>query len=135
MQANNIRLAYNLIAERWLDDQFDQANGIEQHVRALAFLPNAGSKDADDWALNVGCGCNTRFNPLIHSRQLRIEGIDISERMLLLARAADPTVTLEHADVVSWQPKRQYRFISAWDSIWHVQLAESSTNIQRSISM
>ncbi|MEH6436432.1 class I SAM-dependent methyltransferase [Massilia sp. DD77] len=55
---------------------------------------------------------------------LRLEGIDISERMLALARAADPDVLLHHGDVCAWQPPRAYRFISAWDSIWHVRLAQ-----------
>jgi predicted TPR repeat methyltransferase len=53
---------------------------------------------------------------------MRIEGIDISARMLALARQADPDVLLHHADVCAWQPERAYRFITAWDSIWHVRL-------------
>lgn len=120
MHHPNISSAYDHLAERWLDDQFNQANGVEQHRRALAFLADAG----EGWALNVGCGCNTRLNPLMRARHLQIEGIDISERMVALAKAADPTVIVHHADAVTWQSKRQYRFISAWDSIWHVQLAQ-----------
>jgi predicted TPR repeat methyltransferase len=115
-----IASAYDDIAERWLNDRFNQANGIRQHERALGFLQDA----ADGWALNVGCGCNTRFNPLMREHGMQIEGIDISERMVALAREADPTVLLHHADVCEWQPQRSYRFISAWDSIWHVRLEE-----------
>jgi predicted TPR repeat methyltransferase len=131
MQPSDIAAAYNLLAERWLDDHFNQANGIEQHQRALRFLSDSRGEDVDAWALNVGCGCNTRFNPLLHARELRIEGIDISERMLALAKAADPEVILHHADAVFWQPQRQYRFISAWDSIWHVQLREQAALLQK----
>jgi len=131
MDASRIACAYDLLAERWLDDQFNQANGIEQHRRALAFLADESGREADSWALNVGCGCNTRFNPLMHARGLKIEGIDLSERMLALARAADPEVVLHHADAVSWQPQRQYRFITAWDSIWHVQLAEQCALLRK----
>jgi predicted TPR repeat methyltransferase len=115
-----IASAYDDIAERWLNERFNQANGIRQHERALGFLQDA----ADGWALNVGCGCNTRFNPLMREYGMQIEGIDISERMVALAREADPTVLLHHADVCEWQPQRSYRFISAWDSIWHVRLEE-----------
>jgi len=115
-----IASSYDEIADRWLDAQFDQANGIRQHAQALAFLDAA----PDGWALNVGCGCNTRFNALLRERGLRIEGVDISKRMLALAREADPDVVLHHADVCAWQPERRYRFISAWDSIWHVKLEE-----------
>ena len=112
--------AYDNIAERWLDDRFDQDNGIRQHRHALRFLPES----ADGWALHVGCGCNTRFNPLLRAYGLRIEGVDISAHMLALARAADPDVLLHHADICDWQPGRSYRFISAWDSLWHVRLRD-----------
>lgn len=131
MHPSPIAYAYDLLAERWLDGRFNQANGIEQHRRALAFLADADADGEEGWALNVGCGCNTRFNPLLHARRLHIEGIDISARMLALARAADPAVTLHHADAVTWQAQRQYRFISAWDSIWHVQLAQQAALLRK----
>ena len=113
-----IASSYDAIAERWLDSRFDAENGIRLHAQALRFLDGAG----DGWALNVGCGCNTRFNALMRGHGLRIEGIDISGRMLDLAREADRAVVYHHADACVWQPLRSYRFISAWDSIWHVQL-------------
>lgn len=116
----DIAAAYDSLAERWLDERFGNADGVAQHRRALAFL-DAGP---GGWALNVGCGCSTRFNPLMRERGLRIEGIDVSARMIALARAADPSVQLQHADARAWLPARGYRFISAWDSIWHVRLAE-----------
>jgi predicted TPR repeat methyltransferase len=110
--------AYDQLADRWLDDRFSQTDGVRQHRQALAFL------DAKPgWALNVGCGCNTRFNALMREHGLELEGIDISERMVVLAKIADPTVELYHADVCDWQPPRKYRFITAWDSIWHVGLS------------
>jgi predicted TPR repeat methyltransferase len=112
--------SYDEIAERWLDGQFSQSNGVRQHAQALRFLED-GTKG---WALNAGCGCNTRFNGLLRDRGLRIEGIDISKRMIDLAGDADPAVLLHHADICEWQPQRRYRFISAWDSIWHVRLEQ-----------
>lgn len=115
-----IASSYDEIADRWLDAEFDQANGIHQHARALAFLGDG----AGGWALNAGCGCNTRFNAPMREHGLRIEGIDISMRMLALARDADPDVLLHHADICEWEPQHAYRFISAWDSIWHVRLEQ-----------
>jgi predicted TPR repeat methyltransferase len=115
-----IASAYDDIADRWLDERFDQANGIRQHEQALRFLRSG----AEGWALNVGCGCNTRFNAPMRDHGLHLEGVDISERMVALARAADPDVLLHHADVCTWRPRRAYRFISAWDSIWHVSLEQ-----------
>ena len=120
MDHSTIASAYNSLAERWLDERFGRTDGVRQHERALAFLDDG----SEGWALNVGCGCNTRFNPMLRDRGLRIEGIDISERMIELAIVADPAVLLHHADVCGWRPQRTYRFITAWDSIWHVRLEE-----------
>lgn len=111
--------AYDLLAERWRDGVFNQDNGIALHRRALSFLDAVD----DGWALNVGCGCSTRFNPLMRGHGLRIEGVDVSGRMIALAAQADPSVLLHHADIVEWPLTRSYRFITAWDSIWHVPLA------------
>jgi predicted TPR repeat methyltransferase len=120
MDHAHIASAYDSIAERWLDARFDRDNGLRQHEHALRFLPPGEG----GWALNVGCGCNTRFNALFRHAGLRIEGVDLSARMIALAREADPDVLLHHADICAWQPRRSYRFIAAWDSIWHVGLAE-----------
>jgi len=118
MDHAHIASAYDAIAERWLDGRFNQENGMPQHAHALRF-PQGG---AGGWALNVGCGCSTRFNALLRGAGLQIEGVDISARMIALAREADPGVLLRHADICAWRPERTYRFMSAWDSIWHVRL-------------
>jgi SAM-dependent methyltransferase len=117
MDHASIAAAYDALAGRWTDAAFDPDNGLRLHAQALSFLG-----DGEGRALSVGCGCNTRFNPLLRERGLRLEGIDISARMLALAAQADPGVVLYHADVCAWQPPHAYRFISAWDSIWHVRL-------------
>lgn len=118
MDAASIGSAYDRLAERWRDGAFDGANGIAQHRRALSFL----APEAQAWALNVGCGGNTRFNGLMRAHGLRIEGVDVSARMIALAGEADPAVVLHRADILSWPLPRSYRFITAWDSIWHVGL-------------
>lgn len=120
MPITTTALAYDEIAERWLDKHFDPNNGLAQHERALRFLGAEG----EGWALSVGCGCNTRFNSLMLAHRLHIEGIDVSRRMIELAREADPTLSLHHADVCAWPLPRTYRFITAWDSIWHVALKD-----------
>jgi predicted TPR repeat methyltransferase len=106
------------LAERWTNEHFSKVDGVVHHQRALSFLGPL----TNGWALNVGCGCNTRFNDMIRAQGLKLEGIDISPRMIELARAADPRVEVSLADVCQWSPPRSYRFISAWDSLWHVPL-------------
>lgn len=119
----SIATAYDQLAERWSDEHFSKVDGVAHYKRALAFL----GPPTPAWALNVGCGCNTRFNDLILAQGLELEGIDISPRMVELARAADPRIDVQLADVCSWSPPRRYRFISAWDSIWHVPLDSQRT--------
>ena len=120
MHPIDIGSAYDQLAERWLDHRFSRTDGVRQHEHALSFLDDRRG----GWALNVGCGCNTRFNSLMRDRGLQIEGIDASARMVALAKAADPSVLVHHADICRWKFRRTYRFISAWDSIWHVRLEE-----------
>ncbi len=36
---------------------------------------------------------------------------------------ARPQIVFHHADICRWELPRQYDFISAWDSLWHVPLA------------
>lgn len=120
MQPSDIALAYDSLAENWLDGRFGSQDGMRQHRSALAFL---GGRTGG-WALNVGCGCSTRFNGLLRDHGLAVEGIDVSARMIELARAADASVVLHQADICTWLPPRAYRFISAWDSIWHVPLQD-----------
>ncbi|CAN7507436.1 class I SAM-dependent DNA methyltransferase [Massilia sp. LjRoot122] len=120
MEAPPVAAAYDALAERWRDGVFDGANGMRQHRLALAFL----EPGADAWALNVGCGGNTRFNALMRAHGLRIEGVDVSGRMVDMARAADPEVVLHQADITVWPLPRTYRFIAAWDSIWHLRLEQ-----------
>ena len=119
--------AYDVLAERWQDHAFNAQNGIDQHRRALSFL----DRQPGAWALNVGCGCNTRLNPLLRAHGLQIEGLDVSARMIALARAADPAVLLHHADICDWPIPRAYRFITAWDSIWHVLLHEQEACMRK----
>jgi SAM-dependent methyltransferase len=118
MHPDPIATAYDQLAEQWLDDRFNPHDGMHAHRHALAFLP-AGP---GGWALNAGCGCSTRFSALFREHGLQVECVDISARMVALARTADPAAIIHHDDLCTWPAPRSYRFISAWDSIWHVPL-------------
>ena len=124
MQPPEIANSYDAIAERWLEPHLDR-NGIRQHERALAFRPSGGL------ALDVGCGCSGRFFRLLTSRGYEVEGLDVSARMIALAKERAPHLTLYHADVCEWTPARQYDFITAWDSIWHVPLGRSESVLRK----
>lgn len=116
MTPADVANSYDRIAERWLSAELSR-NGIAQHERALAFV------ESKRFALDIGCGCSGRFIDLLTKHAFRVEGVDISERMVQLARQRHPEVVFRRADICEWRFPRQYDFISAWDSVWHVPLA------------
>lgn len=124
MQPREIAESYDAIAEQWLEPHL-ATNGLRQHEHALRFRPKGGR------ALDVGCGCNGRFLRLLARHAYEVEGLDISSKMIALARERDPAVTFYHADVCQWEPAQPYDFITAWDSIWHVPLAQSESVLRK----
>lgn len=124
MQPAEIAESYDSIARQWLEPHLD-TNGMRQHEHALKFRPRGGR------ALDVGCGCSGRFLRLLESHGYEVEGLDVSAQMIALAKSRNPTATFYHADVCEWMPARQYDFITAWDSIWHVPLERSESVLRR----
>lgn len=111
--------SYDQIADVWNDDGFNSNNGIAAHERALTILGRNGRH-----AVDLGCGCSGRFVDLLRSRGFDVEGVDVSARMIELARTRHPQVTFHHADVCEWAFPRGYDFITGWDSLWHLPLAQ-----------
>lgn len=105
---------YDQIAEHWNGPRFNRENGVAQHKRALRLTQTEGP------GLDVGCGSSGRIIDLMLEHGLDPEGLDYSSEMLRLARARHPDLAFHHANVCDWRADKQYVFISAWDSIWHV---------------
>ena len=124
MQPAEIAASYDSIAHRWLEPHL-ATNGIRQHEHALKFRPKGGL------ALDVGCGCSGRFLRLLKSHGYEVEGLDVSAQMIALAKTQDPSAKFYHADVCEWMPTKQYHFITAWDSIWHVPQDRSESVLRK----
>lgn len=124
MQPQEVATSYDTIATQWLSPHL-ALNGIAAHERALQFRPRGGQ------ALDVGCGCHGRFFQLLAGHGYALEGLDISAQMLALAKERTPHVTFLRADVCTWTPSKKYDFITAWDSIWHVPLAENENVLRK----
>lgn len=124
MQPAEIAHSYDSIAHQWLEP-FLETNGIPQHEHALQFRPPGGM------ALDVGSGCNGRFIRLLETNGYQVEGLDLSPQMIALAKTRNPNVLFHQADVCDWIPPHQYDFITAWDSIWHVPLDQSTAVLQK----
>ncbi|MDB6007076.1 MAG: tam 2, partial [Prosthecobacter sp.] len=104
------------IAHVWQEPHI-QTQGLAQFERAISFTTHHGH------ALDIGCGSSTRFLDLLLKHGFHVEGLDVSERMIALARQGRPEIMFHHADISTWELPQSYDFISAWDSIWHLPLA------------
>src|SRR5689334_6269848 len=116
--------SYDAITHRW-QSPAHPLPGLSQHQRAMQFATARGT------ALDVGCGCNGRVTDFLRSQGFRIDAVDVSERMVALARARDPDVQVYHADICEWDLPQRYDFITAWDSIWHVPLGDQARVLQK----
>ena len=124
MQPTDTAKSYDSIAHQWLEPHLT-TNGIRQHEQALRFRSRGGL------ALDVGCGCSGRFLRLLENHEYEVEGLDVSAQMIALAKTRNPKTTFYHADVCEWMPTKQYDFITAWDSIWHVPFECSESVIRK----
>ncbi len=126
MSPADIGRSYDQIAHQWLEPHL-QHNGVAAFQRALQFV-DAGQPLS---ALDVGCGCNSRFADLLHGRGFQVEGVDVSAEMISLARKKSPEGVFHLADICTWTLPRQYDFISAWDSTWHLPLKEQAPVLEK----
>jgi len=124
MHPSDIGRSYDSIAHLWLKSHI-QSNGIEQFKRAIQFVRNG------KFALDIGCGSNTRFTDLLTDHGFLVEGIDISKEMVTLAKVSRPEIAFHHEDICAWEFPRSYDFISAWDSIWHLPLEQQKPVLQK----
>jgi SAM-dependent methyltransferase len=114
MTPEQVAASYDQIADRFLDLS---TYGHAQVERAVAFVQHRGV------ALDVGCGTG-RMMGLLGKHGFRTDGVDLSTAMIALARQRHPEARLFLADVCRWELPRSYDLIVAWDSEWHVPLAQ-----------
>jgi SAM-dependent methyltransferase len=117
--------SYDQIAEQWTSDSYPRSNGIAQHGRAITFV-----KEQRD-ALDIGCGSSGRIIDLLMGHGFSVEGLDVSARMIELAKERHPDVTFYHADIAEWEFEKKYDLISAWDSIWHLPLEDQAPVLKK----
>lgn len=117
--------SYDKLASHWNSDDFNRANGIEQHKRAIRFVSRKGD------SLDIGCGSSGRIIDLMISEGFEAQGLDISPEMVRMAKQRHPAVTIHLADICSWNFPKKYDFISAWDSIWHTPIADHEAILRK----
>jgi 2-polyprenyl-3-methyl-5-hydroxy-6-metoxy-1,4-benzoquinol methylase len=86
---------YDKKASHW-QEPFLQANGLAQFEKAIRFTKNRGP------ALDIGCGSSGRFIDLLRKYGFVPEGLDVSERMIALAKTSHPEIQFYQADISKW---------------------------------
>lgn len=115
---------YDRIAHLWQQDT--PANyGVSALQRAIKFATARGP------ALDVGCGSEGRFLRLLTDAGFTPEGLDVSARMIELARERQPEAIFHHAEITVWQPPKPYAFISAWDSTFHLPIGDQQPVMEK----
>jgi 2-polyprenyl-3-methyl-5-hydroxy-6-metoxy-1,4-benzoquinol methylase len=125
MNPGEVARSYDQLADQWNRDSYPRDYGIRQHERAIAFLKEKRT------ALDIGCGSNGRIIDLLMRHGFDVEGLDLSQRMIELAKKRHPSITFHLVDICEWDSSRKYDLISAWDSIWHVPLANQEPVLRK----
>jgi SAM-dependent methyltransferase len=116
---------YNRIALWWQQQHIDSTYGITALERAIKFVENKST------ALDIGCGSSGRFIEVLIKNGFTPTGVDISSAMISLARQRHPTVTFYAEDICTWQFPQKYDLITAWDSTFHLPLAEQKPVLKK----
>jgi len=108
---------YTRIASRYAGIR-NAALGLDYLNKAIA---NCGGRGR---ALDVGCGAGLPLTRQLLDAGCEVTGIDLSEGMLALAAANAPEARLILADARDFDEGVRYALIVAWDSIFHLPLAD-----------
>lgn len=111
MNTSELGRKYDQIAE-WWNDEADKNNcGTEFVEKALNFSIPKGK------ALDIGCG-GGRFIEHLKNHH-KDTGIDVSSKMLSIAKSKHPNVELIQTDFYEWNTQEKFDLIIAWDSVFH----------------
>ena len=116
---------YDRIALWWQQQHRDSTYGIAALERAIQFVENRSV------ALDIGCGSSGRFIEVLMKNGFTPAGVDVSPEMIALARQRHPDATFYAADICTWQFPQTYDLISAWDSTFHLPIAEQKPVLKK----
>ncbi len=89
---DNLRNTYNKIAEDWHKDHLLDDWWVEVTEKYLSLLPRGGS------VLDVGCGSGVKSS-FLASRGLQVTGVDLSDKMIEIARRENPSIKFDVLDL------------------------------------
>src|SRR5215475_7387150 len=94
------------------------------------FTNTVGPQGIVSWILPVGCGTGLHLSYLKH--RFQVEGLDLDEQLLAIARQRNPEVPLHHADMIDFDLGRTFDIVTClFSAIGYVKtLANLSRAIQ-----
>lgn len=116
---------YDRIALWWQKQHLDSAYGLAVLERAIQFVENKSA------ALDIGCGSSGRFFDVMLKHGFSPSGVDISAEMIALAQERHPNVTFYVENICTWWLPQTYDLITAWDSTFHLPLAEQEPVLKK----
>jgi len=116
---------YDRLAPSWQKQHMHSTYGLAALEKAIQLAENKST------ALDIGCGSSGRFIDIFIQQGFIPTGVDISAEMISLARQRHPEVTFYAKDICTWQLPQKYDLISAWDSTFHLPIAEQKPVLKK----
>lgn len=125
MTPEEIGRKYDKVAAWWDAAHRDSTYGIAALERAL------GKRSRGGRALDVGCGSGGRMIRLLREAGYEVTGIDVSPKMIDIARTNHPDAVFHLADFLSWNVEGRFDLVVAWDSLFHLPAASQAVAIKK----
>jgi 2-polyprenyl-3-methyl-5-hydroxy-6-metoxy-1,4-benzoquinol methylase len=105
--------SYNKIAEQWVESRNQSKESVMVH-KFGELIKKKGS------ILDVGCGSGIPIARCLLNKGFDVTGIDVSEKMIGMAKQNFNTVPFSLADINDYEPGKLFDGIIAWDSLFHL---------------
>ena len=125
MKPNETGSHYDKIALWWQKQHLHSTYGVTALEKAIKFVERKST------ALDIGCGSSGRFINVLIQNGFMPTGIDVSIEMISLARQHHPDVNFYMGDICTWELPQKYDLISAWDSTFHLPIAEQKPVLKK----
>lgn len=125
MTPEEIGRKYDKVAAWWDAAHRDSSYGIAALERAL------GKRSRSGKALDVGCGSGGRMIRRLQEAGYDVTGIDVSPRMIDIARTNHPDAVFHLADFLSWNVEGRFNLVVAWDSLFHLPAGSQASAIAK----
>ncbi len=127
--AKRVHAAYDHIAKAW---HASRARGTETGFKERPFVDRLVAPLAPgSRTLDVGCGGGVPITLYLIRHGCQVTGLDVSARMIELAREAVPGAHFVHGDMRTANLDDVFDAIVAWDSVFHLPRTEHRAVLRR----